>query len=271
MDSPKLTDSQLHHRFPIVYDMASHHAFGGGSYVFEKDYPEYLKSLLPYPEERTEINIIIQPNSSPHTGTLSSLGLPFVVAARMKEIGTDVVVICDLWDRAKGEELVLNGIKYQRTLVHTGKFNEHLWEYQEILADLFRIYGIQYRIRLEEEFLKCYGMGSVIKQIIKDREVLGKHLAPSTGKLAIRAACPNCGLVDKYGMNNIYDMDGFNVSFECPEYGRFTYNAEVDTHQFQFNCQLFNLVLSLYYERVHHNYIETCGSDYAGFWQEQLL
>lgn len=257
---------------PIAYDMASHHALGGGSYVFKANYPHYLKSLLPHPDEHTVINIIIQPNSSPHVGTLCSLGLAFVVAARMKEIGTKLMVVCDLWDRAKGEELVVNRITYQRSLRDTGKFQQHVWEYKEILAELSEKYGgIQHCIRLEEEFLMNNKMGSVVQGILNDREFIGKYLAPSTGRLAVRAACPECGLVDKYGVNNIYAEDGSTVSFECPQHGRFVYGAETDTHRFQFNCQLFNLVLGLYYERVHYNYIEICGSDYAGFWQEQLL
>lgn len=89
---------------------------------------------------------------------------------------------------------------------------------------------------------------------------------------------PECGLVDKHGVKNIYHQEGgggggggSTVSFECPQHGRFTYSTETDAHKFQFNCQLFNLVLGLYYERVSYNYIEICGSDYAGFWQEQLL
>ncbi|OJD15789.1 hypothetical protein ACJ73_08946 [Blastomyces percursus] len=86
--------------------------------------------------------------------------------------------------------------------------------------------------------------GGIVKNIIKDREYLGQCLAQATGSLAIRAACPECGLVD---------------------------NVETDADKFQFNCQLFNLVIGLYHERTSYNYIEICGSDYAGFWQEQLL
>src|SRR5436305_13640619 len=50
---------------PIAYEPTAHHALGGGSYAFQKDYAKYLKSMLPV-GARTEVNIIIQPNSSPH-------------------------------------------------------------------------------------------------------------------------------------------------------------------------------------------------------------
>jgi hypothetical protein len=89
---------------PVAYDLASHHALGRGSYVFEADYSSYLMSLLPPGSKRTEVNIVIQPNSSPHIGTLCSLGLAFIVACRLQDLGMETIVRCDLWDRAKGEE-----------------------------------------------------------------------------------------------------------------------------------------------------------------------
>jgi hypothetical protein len=100
---------------------------------------------------------------------------------------------------------------------------------------------------------------------------LATYLAQSTGRLAIRAECPSCGLVDKYGVNNVYADDNSSVSFECPYHGRFEYSVANEPSKFQFNCQLFNLVLGRFYERAPYNWIEICGSDYAGFWQEQLL
>ncbi|QVM06920.1 hypothetical protein D8B26_001623 [Coccidioides posadasii str. Silveira] len=153
-------------KLQIAYDMTSHHALGGGSYIFKSGYSGYLRSLLPHPEARTEINIIIQPNSSPHVGTLCSLGLAFVLTRREKDIGTDVTVVCDLWDRAKGEQIVINNITYQRSLRDTGKFQEFLPDYTELLAILSNRYGITHRIRLEEEFLKSDGVGGIIREIV---------------------------------------------------------------------------------------------------------
>jgi hypothetical protein len=48
---------QPNNGIPIAYDLASHHALGGGSYVFKRDYPSYLKSLLSPQPRRTEANI----------------------------------------------------------------------------------------------------------------------------------------------------------------------------------------------------------------------
>ncbi len=266
--TPDDTDRKL---IPIAYDLASHHALGGGSYVFKSDYAAYLKTLLPQPTSTTEINIIIQPNCSPHVGTLCSVGLAFVVARRMADLGLDVIVTCDLWNRAKGEQMTIDGLVYQRGLHDTGKFQSYLPGYEALLKELSGRYGVRYKVRVEEEFLGMDGIPKVLQKVIRDRESLAKYLAPSTGSLAIRAGCPDCGLVDKYGVKNKYSADGSEVSFHCPFHGRFSYNTEKDPQKFLFNCQLFNLILGLFYENAPYNWIEICGSDYAGFWQEQLL
>ncbi|RMZ81021.1 hypothetical protein DV738_g2408, partial [Chaetothyriales sp. CBS 135597] len=265
------TSLQAGGSIPIAYDLSSHHALGGGSYVFKSHYAKYLKSLLPHPDAHTEINIIIQPNCSPHVGTLCSLGLAFVLARRMSDLGLDVLVVCDLWDRVKGEQLTIDGLIYQRSIRDTGKFDQHLPEYHALLQSLSDRYGVPYKLRVEEEFLAMDGIPGVLQKIIQSRENLAKYLAPSTGSVAIRASCPKCGLVDKYGVKNLYSPNGSDVSFECPFHGRFSYNTETDAPRFLFNCQLFNLIFGYFYENVSYNWIEICGSDYAGFWQEQLF
>lgn len=189
----------------------------------------------------------------------------------MRDIGEDAVVVCDLWDRAKGEQQTINGVIYQKSLRETGRIEQHLSDYEEILGTLSKRYDGPYRLRFEEEFLKSPEIPDVLRDIIKTRSELAHVLAPSTGRLAIRAACPACGIADKYGTNNIYAEDGSSVSFECPHHGRFSLSTQTDRHRFLFNCQLYNLVMGYFYERVAFNYIEICGSDYAGFWQEQLL
>lgn len=61
-------------------------------------------------------------------------------------------------------------------------------------------------------------MDAVVRGIVEGRELVGKYLAPSTGRLATRAACHEYGPVDKYGANNIHADGGSTVSFECPRH-----------------------------------------------------
>lgn len=72
----------------IPYELASHHAPGGSSYVFKTDYPAYIQSLLPASAEQIEVNIIIQLNLSLYIGTLSSLALAFILARCLKDISS---------------------------------------------------------------------------------------------------------------------------------------------------------------------------------------
>lgn len=127
------------------------------------------------------------------------------------------------------------------------------------------------KMRFEEDFLKQNNMSNIIHHIITHRKEFGQSLAPSSGILALRAPCPTCGVVDKYAINNVYSEDGEDITFLCPDRGSSTYNIRTHTHKLQFNCQLWNLVIGLYYETVDYGCIEICGSHYAGFWQEQLL
>jgi hypothetical protein len=250
----------------------SHHALGGGSYAFKADYPQYLAKLIRNGPE-VEVNLIIQPNSSPHFGTMTSIALAFGLAKHLQGVGLKPYIMLDLWDNAKAEQRTINGIVYQRGLRDTGKLFTNLADYHDALKTVSKHFGdtVSYRVRMEDEFLSLPRMPNIIRDIIHERNSLGLSLAPSSGKIALRSACPhpNCGLVDKYGVGNVYEGD--TVHFLCPDHGRFSISLATECHRLQFNCQLFNLVIGRFYEDFEHGYIQICGSDYAGFWQEQLL
>jgi hypothetical protein len=256
---------------PIAFDLTSHHALGGGSYVYKKDYHLYLQKLLPLKGKRIEVNLVMQPNSSPHLGTLCNMGLTFVVASRMQKLGHEVLVMIDLSDQGQGEQMDINGVRYQKSLRDTGELAKYLPQYEELLKILSKKYNVKYELRFEEGFLQQPGMSNIIQRIVQERVELGKYLMPSNGRLSFRAACPKCGLTDKGGIKNEYSEDGSEITFLCPEHGKFKLNVHNDTPKLQYNTQLLNLIMGRYYEQVDYNWIEVCGSDYAGFWQEQLL
>ncbi|KAK7426723.1 hypothetical protein QQZ08_006759 [Neonectria magnoliae] len=213
------------------------------------NYLVYPKTLLPHPGSATEINIIIPSNWSPRIGTLCSLGLAFVVARRMKNLGLDVRVTCDMWDREKGEQRTIGRLIYQNSLCNTGRFQEYLPDYQTLLKDLSERYGVQYKVRLEAEFLAQDGIPQVLQKIIMNREFLAKYLAPSTGSLAVRASCPECGLVDKYGVKNTYSPGVVRMLAPWPIL------LQHRTRRTTFPLQLptLNLILGLFYENTSYN------------------
>ncbi|KAM0350695.1 hypothetical protein ACHAPU_003188 [Fusarium lateritium] len=102
-------------------------------------------------------------------------------------------------------------------------------------------------------------MPGVLHDLFRNRDFYAKFLA-------IRAACPEYGLMEKYRINNVYVNDGSTVTFEYPTHGRFTYNTRAESNRFQFNYQLINVIPGLFYEKTYYNWIEVCGIDYAGFW-----
>ncbi|KAF8875884.1 hypothetical protein CPB84DRAFT_1817748 [Gymnopilus junonius] len=205
----------------VAWDPQSHHALAEA---------QYLETLLPKDVKYTVINVIIQPNSSPHIRTLSSLVLTFVVAWCLQKLGRDVV-----------EQLEVNGVVYQRSL-------------RDMQSCLGQRYGVKWQMRFEAEFFSRMGMPNVIHHIITNRDALGKSLAPSSSVLALRAPCPTCA----------------DIFFKCPYHGVFSYNIRSDVHKLQFNCQLGNLILGLYYEFASYGYIEICGR-LCWILQEQLL
>lgn len=138
-------------------------------------------------------------------------------------------------------------------------------DYEALLKELSDWYSVEYKVRLEAEFLAQDRIPQGLQKTIRNYEFPTKYRAPSISSFAIRASCPPCGLVDKYGVRNTYSPDGSGVSFECPLHGRFSYSIERDAHHFRFNCQLFNPILGLFYENAPYNWIEICRSDYAGF------
>src|SRR5204863_9026296 len=105
-------------------------------------------------------------------------------------------------------------------------------------------------------------------------ERLGPELSPDTGKLAIRAACPVCGVADKHGIGNSYDENEGIIEFHCPQHGSHLVDLHntADASRLEFNTPLRNLVRALVFASDDSAvYISVTGADYAGQYQEQLL
>lgn len=78
-----------------------------GSYIFKAGYKPSSQAQI-----RTEVQVTIQPTSTPHIGTLCCLGLTFMIAHLLVDEGLHVSVACNLWGRAKGEQMEINGVAY---------------------------------------------------------------------------------------------------------------------------------------------------------------
>ncbi|KAJ7830109.1 hypothetical protein B0H13DRAFT_2240688 [Mycena leptocephala] len=201
----------------IAYDGVSHHALGGGSYAYKENYVGHLARLISGGPS-LHINVIIQPNSSPHFGTILNMALAFCLADRLRrQENLDPLVVIDLLDNAKSEEIT------------------------EILEFLKTHFGVDFRVRMEGEFLSQERMPAVMRRIISQRSDLGQPRGPLVLTTTVVS----------------WTNTEFVTTTEC--------------HRFQFNSQLFSLVFARFYEDSPTGYIQISGSDYAGFWQEQMI
>ena len=185
-----------------------------------------------------------------------------------------VIILYEVIDSAPSETSVINGIKYQKSLKYTGKMNEFLGEYLEILEYYKNLTGITYEIRFQKEFNSQPEIPGIIKKIINNREYISSRLDPKYGKIRIRMSCPKCGLTDKNSILNIYN--GNAIIFYCPVHGEYSAKLDIDTSLLEYNSPYRNLIRCLYYTSVNNNYdydyqiLRVTGSDYAGFYQEEM-
>ena len=106
--------------------------------------------------------------------------LTFVVAHQLQNLGTEVLVVCDSWDNAKGEQAVIEGVTYQRSLRETGKLQCNLADYEEVLKILAAHYNVRYIFGLRKSFsakTSCLASSSVSSKIA---HYWGKVLRPPT-------------------------------------------------------------------------------------------
>ena len=252
-----------------------YYPLGGASYVFKNDFIKYIHSKLK--KKKIKISIGAQPNSSPHLGTISVISLAFKLAKKLMEEFDDITcsVLFEVVDTAPGEQVIINDIVYQKSLKNTGKLTEFMPQFIEILEFLKTKTQINYEIRYQSEFNSQEYIKPIIRQIIKQREKIVKYLDPKYEKLKIRVSCPKCGLADKNSINNTYTEN--KIIFECPKNGKFEVDINKNTELLEYNTPLRNLVRGMVYGNINisnkydYEIIRVTGSDYAGFYQEELL
>jgi hypothetical protein len=168
-------------------------------------------------------------------------------------------------------------------------------DYEEVMKSASDfVGGIPYRVKNQEALMNMHSMSHIVGILVRDRERLGLELAPETGALAMRCACPHegCGFAEKHGRLNKYTTTSSGVSvieFHCPDHGyhSVTTSNPDEVAKLEFNAPLRNLVRAFAYiidtdesrkasrsgeltvrEQFH---LRVTGSDYTGMYAEQLL
>ncbi len=156
-------DSEMSSNFsstslPVACDDISHHSLGGPSHSYRRWDTEYIAKLCGDGPE-VEVNLMVQPNCSPHAGTLVSIILAFAFARDLSQKShlTPTVVI-DFADNANAERQVIDGVVYQRGIRTTGDLDKYIHQYYNLLSTLFARYSIPYRTRMEGDLLAAPGV-----------------------------------------------------------------------------------------------------------------
>ncbi|RGB24135.1 hypothetical protein C1646_735052 [Rhizophagus diaphanus] len=244
----------------ILHDNVVHHPLGGGSYVFKEKYIDYILERVYKSDVR--ISIGAQPNGSPHFGTIVTFSLAFSLAQQLKNKGKNVKVVLELVDTAISEEHSFNNIRYQKSLSYTKEIDKHIDYYEGLLRKLNSYSGVDFMIRKQSDFNSHPRMSGVISTIIKERKTIGSLLSPKSKVLALRVACPKCGLADKHGKKNIYEGNN-NVISICPEHGSHSLDTDKEPQKLEFNTSK--------KFAVPYSWVRVTGGDYAGTYQEQIL
>lgn len=259
----------------IKHDGVVHHPRGGGSYVFGESFLQYLIKNITKNEIR--ISIGAQPNSSPHLGTLVVFSLAFAIAQKLIELSNKlkIKVFFEIVDTAPAKNEEINGINYQISLRDCGLLKKHITDYIRILKLLKKWSNIEYIIRYQSEFNELEYTKDTVHSIIDNKDIIAPILDPSKNRLRIRLGCPKCNRSDKDGENTIFKNSEI-ISY-CPIHGEYKENYFRSVKRFEYNTPLRNLIRALVYSKqntdinVPYEWIRLTGSDYAGFYQEQLL
>ncbi len=267
-------DANPHSDRTIRHDGVVHHPLGGGSYAFKTNFVGYLLDQL-Y-KNNTRISVGAQPNSSPHFGTLTTFSLAFALGDKFRQRGKPATeVYFEMIDTAPAETRIINGIEYQVSLRESGEAERHFSDYAEVLESLKSMSGVPYQIRRQRDFNSQPAVPRVLKRIMDQKDEVAPLLDPENKKLRVRVACPECGLTDKKGLNNRHQDD--IVESYCPDHGSFEANFVSEPDRLEFNTPLRNLIRALVYAddnkdgQIPFEWLRVTGSDYAGFYQEQML
>ncbi|MBI5390998.1 hypothetical protein HZB02_05910 [Candidatus Woesearchaeota archaeon] len=259
----------------LLHDGVVYYPLGGGAYTFKKNYVDYLLKQIDTHEVR--ISIGAQPNSSPHLGTLAVFNLAYALGYKMSVRSGFIKpeIFFEVVDTAPFETRTIEGVDYQISLRESKVADKYLEEYFEVLELLKRFTDIDYTVRRQKDFNLQPGIQRILRSVIGNRETIATILDPERGILKMRVACTACGLTDKDGVNNKYHGD--SMESYCPEHGWFETSFEHEPERFEYNTPLRNLIRAIAYARDNQNedipftWFRVTGSDYAGYYQEQLL
>lgn len=220
------------------------------------------------------ISVGAQPNSAPHFGTLVVFCLAFSLGRMLNELNREATVLFEVVDTAPQSTVRINGIEYQKSLRYTRTSQENMVLFEHLLRSLSHFSKVTYKIRDQHQFNSQSTIREILYKVLYEKKKIANILDPEYSTLRLRIPCPKCGMADKKGITN--EIKHFHVKSICPDHGEYLTPIN-ETDRFEYNTPLRNLIRGLVYLTDNHNpdidfdWIRITGSDYAGFYQEQLF
>ncbi len=311
---PTLTPN--HPIFASFHDGQVHDPLGAGSYAFRDDVVGPVLSALVHDEALARGDIVdsskgvshpdcrlpsrpvvvhagLQPNNSPHVGTLIVFCYAFAIARAIRDrmqstraatdatlppVSVEITFVDTAPVSGQGEEI--DGVQYQRSYRDVSQaLDPFLGDYEEVLQLLSTWSGVPFTVASQANFFAHPAIPSILSYMITHHELLGYQLSPKHGKLALRAACPipGCGLADKHGLHNVYNPSpnqDATITFHCPHHGphSISTSSPTDLARLEANAPVRNLIRSMTHlldSHVHN--VRVTGADYSGTYQEMFL
>ncbi|PWY79145.1 hypothetical protein BO70DRAFT_338272 [Aspergillus heteromorphus CBS 117.55] len=222
------------------------------------------------------VHLETRPNSSPHIGNLVTFATGFALAAALKHSCSRNVRVRIIYQDPgpdHHELLTIDGVKYQKGLTGPGDSGLNQTPFRRVIRRLAEFFDVSYDTCSPNFWQHNPEFTDALMECVKYRRFIGTHLSPTTGKLAIRVACPECGLVDKDGVKNGYHPDG-RISCDCPQHGMFYINPAVnaDVERMELGPPLRHLIRAIICSRDKQaSWIMCTGADHAGLYHEELV
>lgn len=234
-------------------------------------------------KDKKEIKLYIsaQLNSYPHLGTLVNFISSFAIAKLLQEkFNKKVIIHLDLLENVTGEEAVIDGHKYYKSLKNTVdengiSLNEKYYPYfTDILNKLKSRDNINYEIQMFEDYQKDEVMREALLQIMNNHEMIGRIINPKNGEIYLRFPCPKCDYIDKHNFNRKIESitpEEIVLSNICPNHGyhKITIN-KTSKEFFDMNVPLRYITKAIYLIKKDKKddtlSIIIDGGDWAGMW-----
>lgn len=257
-----------------------YYPIAGMNYIID-DLSQLFRNKDVLSKKKIVLYISAQLNSFPHIGTLVNFMSAFGIAKLLKhKFGKQILIHLDLLENVSGEEKIIDGHKYFRSLTHIKDIrgislsDKYFPFFQDILERLKVLDKIDYEIQFFNEYQKTSIVRETVIEIMNYRDEVGEILNPKNGEIYLRFPCPICGLIDKHNYKRVIDNiteSTLEMSNICPIHGKHKIKISPDNDSlFDMNVPLRYITKAIYLikrdKKDNTLSIIVDGGDWAGMW-----